>query len=359
MNANEVIANKAIEFAGGAKLNKTPILPVEDINKSQSLNDVFSTSMHIAASMQLRNELIPTLKKLRNSFESKALEFKSVIKIGRTHSMDSFLLTFGNEFSAFVQQLDNDLQRLEYVLEGLYELALGGAIIGTDRITIHKDFASKVVKHLSKLTKLPFKVAKNKFAALSSKDAIVFAHSELKTLATSLLKIANDLRILASGPRCGIGELILPDGDIADPIMPGKNNPIHCEILAMVCAQVFGNDTTITFAGASGHLQLNVYKPVIIYNFMQSACLLTDAIAMFDKLCVRGIKINRTSTQEHINNTMVSVKALIPQLGDDKVSQIANKAIKNNISIKNAAITLGILTDDEYDRLTFPGKMLM
>ena len=358
MNANEVIANKAIEIAGGKTLNKNPILPIEDINKSQSINDIFSTVIHIAAAMELKNELYPAVKKLRNSLDNKANEFKFILKVGRTHSMDSFLLTFGDEFSGYVNQLDNDLKRIDIVLNELLELAFGGTIIGTDRITIHKDFSKKVIKELYKLTKIPFKATKNKFAALSSKDALVFAHSELKTLATSLYKIANDLKVLASGPRCGIGELILPECDTIDPIMPGKNNPVHCEIVSMVCSQVFGNDYTITFAASQGHLELNTFKPVIIYNFIQSSRLLTDVCNMFEKLCIKGIKINRVNTQAHINNTMVTVKALIPQIGEDKTTLIANKAMKNNISIKEAAITLGILNEDEYDRLTFPSKLI-
>jgi fumarate hydratase class II len=358
MNANEVIANRALDLIGGKKLNNNFIDPVEDINKSQSSNDAFSIAIHIAAALSIKNDLLPAAKKLRNAFEAKSKEFANIVKVGRTHSMDSFLLTFGEEFAAYVNQLDNDIERMEYGLKELYDLALGTMIVGTDRVIIHKEFPNKVAKQLQKLTKLPFKVAKNKLATLSSKNALVFTHSTMKLFASTLFKIANDIRILASGPRCGIAELILPEADTADPIMPGKNNPIPSEIVAMVTAQVFGNDTTIEFAGANGHLELNVYMPVIIYNFLQTSNLLANTCSMFEKLCVKGIKINRTMNTAHIYNTLVTIKELVPQIGNENSTNIANLAIKENISIKDAAIKLGLIDADEFDRITSPKKYL-
>ncbi len=357
MNVNEVIANRAITLSGSKSANAI-IDPVQDINKSQSSNDAFSIAMHIAAALTMKNNLIPVAKKLRNSLETKADEFKNIVKVGRTHSMDAFLLTFYDEFTAYVHQLDNDIERMEFALNGLYDLSLGTTIIGTDRVTIHKDFPTKVVKQLQKLTKLPFRIAPNKLSMLSSKNQLVFAHSTLRVFAATLFKIANDMRILASGPRCGIGELILPVVDTIDPSMPGKNNPIPSEIVAMITAQVFGNDTTIQFAGANGELELNVYMPVIIYNFQQSANLLSDTCSMFDKQCIRGIKVNRTKNEEHLSNTIVTIKALDPHIGSDNADAIAKLAIKEDISIKDAAVKLKLVKEDEFDRITHPDKYI-
>ena len=357
MNVNEVIANRALALAGGNKSKKN-IDPIEDINKSQSSNDAFSIAMNIAAASVMKNDLLPAIKKLRNALEIKSNEFANIIKVGRTHSMDAFLLTFEDEFAAYVKQLDNDINRLEYAIDGLYDLSLGTMIVGTDRVTIHKDFPNKVVKQLQKLTKLPFRVAKNKLAVLASKDAIMFAHSTIRLLASTLFKIANDIRLLASGPRCGIAELILPESDTIGPTIPGKNNPIPSEIVAMVTAQVFGNDTTIQFAGANGELQLNVYMPVIIYNFLQSAKLLTDTCIMFEKNCIKGIQINRIMNTQHLNNTLVTIRELEPQIGFDNSDKIAKLAIKENISIKEAAIKLKLFKEDEFDRISYPERYL-
>lgn len=358
MNANEVIANRAIEISGGKLGSKTPIHPNDDVNKSQSTNDTFPTAMHIAAATELRGKLIPAVRKLRNTLANKSKEFEPIIKVGRTHFMDAVPLSLGQEFSGYVQQLDNNLERLEYSLYGLYELALGGTAVGTG-LNTHKDFAEKVAKHISKLTKIPFITAPNKFEALAAKDAVVFAHGAIKTLAASLMKIANDIRLLASGPRCGIGEIILPENEPGASIMPGKVNPTQSEAMTMVCAQVFGNDTTINFAGASGHFELNVFMPVIAYNFMQSLGLLADSCLMFEKYCIRGIKPNKPIIQNYLARNLMLVTALNPHIGYDNAAKIAMQAHKNNITLREAAVKLGFLKGDEFDRYVKPEKMIV
>ena len=357
MNVNEVIANRAVMLSGG-KSSNTIIDPLKDINKSQSSNDAFSIAMHIAAALTMKNNLISAAKKLHSSLEKKAEEFKNIVKVGRTHSMDSFLLTFGDEFTAYVHQLSNDIERMEFAINGLYDLPLGTMVIGTDRVTIHKDIPVKVLKHIQKITKLPFRISHNKLSMLSSKDKLVFAHTTMRMFAATLFKIANDIRLLASGPRCGIGELKLPVVDINDSAMPGKNNPIASEIVAMITAQVFGNDATIQFANANSELELNVYMPVIIFNFLQSANLLSDTCSMFDKKCIRGIEINRIKNTEHLYNTLVTIKELDPHIGTDNADNIAKLAIKENISIKDAAIKLKLVKEDKFDMITHPEKYI-
>ncbi|MCL2039695.1 MAG: lyase family protein [Bacteroidetes bacterium] len=357
MNVNEVIANRAI-FLSGGNSSSTIIDPVNDINKSQSSNDAFSIAMHIAAALTMKNNLIPAAKKLQNSLEKKAEEFKNIVKVGRTHSMDSFLLTFGEEFTAYVHQINNDIERMEFALNGIYDLPIGTMVIGTDRIAIHKDIPIKVLKQLQKLTKIPFRIAPNKLSMLSSKDKLVFAHSTMRIFSATLFKIANDMRVLASGPRCGIGELILPIADTNDPSMPGKYNPIPSEIVAMITAQVFGNDATIQFSAANTDLELNVYMPVIIFNFLQSANLLSDTCSMFDKKCIRGVEINRNRNTEHLYNTLVTIKELDPHIGRVNADNIAKLAIKENISIKDAAIKLKLVKEDKFDIITHPEKYI-
>ena len=350
INVNEVIVNRALNIVGekvrAKKTINNPIDPIEDVNKSHTSNDAFSIAIHIAAASTMKNDLIPAAKKLRNSLDAKSKEFANVIKVGRTHSMDAFLFTFGEELAGYVQLLDNEIERMEHSIDVLCELALGTMVIGDDRTTIPKEFPSKVAKQLQKITKLPVRVARNKLAVLSSKDALMFAHSTIRLFASTLLKIANDIRILASGPRCGIGELTLPQ-NIDEPIMTGH---IPNEITAMVCAQVFGNDTTIQFAGTSGELELNVYMPVIIYNFLQSATLLTDTSIMFEKQCIKGIKINRTKNTQHTYNTLVTIRELEPQVGIENCKSIVKFAIKEDITIKDAATKLGFIKEDEFER---------
>ncbi|MGB9770375.1 MAG: class II fumarate hydratase [Candidatus Kapaibacteriota bacterium] len=357
MNVNEVISNRAIELAGGELGSKKPIHPNDDVNKSQSSNDTFPTAMHIAAAEVLNHQLLPAVANLRNTLKQKSEEFKDLIKIGRTHLMDAVPLTLGQEFSGYVQQLDNAIERIHLVLPGLYELAIGGTAVGTG-LNTHPEFAERVAKKVEELTGLPFVSAPNKFEALAAHDALVFAHGALKTLASSLMKIANDIRWLASGPRCGLREITIPENEPGSSIMPGKVNPTQSEAMTMVAVQVFGNDATINFAGASGNFELNVFKPVIIYNFLQSARLLADTCTMFNQHCAVGIEPVKERLQYYVNNSLMLVTALNPFIGYDNAAKIAKYAYQNNTTLKEAAVKLGLLTEEQFDQIVRPEKML-
>ncbi len=357
MNTNEVIANRAIEMAGGKLGSKDPIHPNDDVNKAQSSNDTFPTAMHIAAVEEIHRRLIPMVTKLRDALAEKAEEFKDIVKIGRTHLMDAVPLTLGQEFSGYVQQLTNGLARIHGCLPRLSELALGGTAVGTG-LNTHPDFAELAAQKISEITGLKFKSAPNKFEALAAHDAIVETSGVLKTIAASLMKIANDIRWLASGPRCGIGEITLPANEPGSSIMPGKVNPTQAEAMTMVCTQVMGNDTTINFAGASGNFELNVYKPVMIYNLLQSIRLISDACESFTDKAVVGIKPNRENIKKHLENSLMLVTALNPYIGYDNAAKIAKKAYAENKTLKEAAVELGILTAEQFDEYVRPEKMI-
>jgi fumarate hydratase, class II len=356
MNANEVISNRAIEMAGGELGSKTPIHPNDDVNMSQSSNDTFPTAMHIAAARAI-HDLLPSVKALRDALDRKAEEFTDIVKIGRTHLQDAVPLTLGQEFSGYVAQLDDGLRRLEEALPGLYELAIGGTAVGTG-LNAPKGFAAKVAAKIAELSGLPFTAARNTFAALASHDAIVHTHGAVKTLAVSLMKIANDIRWLGSGPRSGLGELELPENEPGSSIMPGKVNPTQSEALTMVCTQVFGNDVTITTAGSQGNFELNVFKPVMIRNFLHSTRILTDACRTFREFCVEGLRPNRERIAELVDRSLMLVTALSPKIGYDKAAEIAKKAHQEGTTLKEAALELGYLTEAEYDDLVRPEKMV-
>ncbi len=357
MNTNEVIANRAIEMAGGVLGSKDPIHPNDDVNKAQSSNDTFPTAMHIAAVEQIVHRLIPAITELRDALAEKSEEFKDIVKIGRTHLMDAVPLTLGQEFSGYVQQLTNGLKRIEGALPRLKELALGGTAVGTG-LNTHPDFAELAAKKISEITGLDFKSAPNKFEALAAHDAIVEASGVMKTLAASLMKIANDIRWLASGPRCGIGEISLPANEPGSSIMPGKVNPTQSEAMTMVCVQVMGNDAAINFAGASGNFELNVFKPVLIYNLLQSIKLLADASESFTRKAVVGIKPNKEKIDYFLHNSLMLVTALNPVIGYDNAAKIAKKAHAENKTLKEAAIELGLLTAEEFDKIVRPEEMI-
>ena len=357
MNVNEVISNRAIEMAGGVIGSKKPIHPNDDVNKAQSSNDTFPTAMHIAAVEEIHGNLIPMVTKLRDAFAKKAEEFKDVIKIGRTHLMDATPLTLGQEFSGYVQQLTNGLERINNCLPRLYELALGGTAVGTG-LNTHPEFAVKSAAMIAELTGKPFVSARNKFEALATHDALVEAHGVLKTLAASLMKIANDIRWLGSGPRSGIGELLLPENEPGSSIMPGKVNPTQSEAMTMVCAQVFGNDTTVNIGGASGNFELNVFKPVIIFNVLQSIKLISDACDSFTEHCVEGIEANTLNIKKHLENSLMLVTSLNPHIGYDNAAKVAKKALKENKTLKEAAVELGLLTPEKFDEVVRPEKMI-
>ena len=357
MNANEVISNRAIELAGGTMGSKKPIHPNDDVNKAQSSNDTFPTAMHIAAVEEIHRRLIPMLTKLRDALAVKSKEFQDVIKIGRTHLMDATPLTLGQEFSGYVQQLTNGLERINGALPRLYELALGGTAVGTG-LNTHPDFAVSAAKKISEITGKPFMSARNKFESLAAHDALVEFHGVLKTLAASLMKIANDIRWLGSGPRSGIGELLLPENEPGSSIMPGKVNPTQCEAMTMVCAQVFGNDVAVTFGGASGNFELNVFKPVIIFNVLNSIRLLSDACESFTDHCVAGIEANRTNIKKNLENSLMLVTALNPHIGYDNAAKVAKKAHKEHTTLKEAAVALGLLTPEKFDEIVRPEKMI-
>ncbi len=356
MNTNEVISNRAIEIAGGVMGSKDPVHPNDDVNMSQSSNDTFPTAMHIAASEMIVNRLIPAVTTLRNALEQKQEEFNDIVKIGRTHLQDAVPLTLGQEFSGYVSQLNEALAAVNDVLPHLYRLALGGTAVGTG-LNTHPEFAGKAAIHIADLTGLPFVSAPNKFSALAANDAIVLASGVLKTLACALMKIANDVRWLASGPRCGIGELILPANEPGSSIMPGKVNPTQCEAMTMVCVQVMGNDAAIGFAGSQGNFELNVYKPVMIYNLIQSIYLLADSCISFTDHCVTGIKPNKPKIQEYVQNSLMLVTALNQVIGYDKAAQIAKKAYHDGSSLKEACLQLGFLKPEEFDQAVNPTNM--
>ena len=356
MNANEVISNRAIEITGGVLGSKKPIHPNDDVNMSQSSNDTFPTAMHIAAASRVAEVLIPAVERLRDAIDAKAKSFAKVVKIGRTHLMDATPLTVGQEMSGWVSQLDRDVERLKMVLPGLYELAIGGTAVGTG-LNAHPEFAERAAKKIAELTGQPFKSHPNKFAALSAHDEIVFASGALKTLAASLMKIANDVRWLASGPRAGFGELILPENEPGSSIMPGKVNPTQSEAMTMVAVQVFGNDAAIGFAGSQGNFQLNVFKPVMIHNFLNSVRLLADACRSFVDHCVNGMELDMDRIAANVKNSLMLVTALSPKIGYDKAAEIAHKAHQQHISLREAALKLGYLSAEEFDELVKPEKM--
>jgi fumarate hydratase, class II len=356
MNANEVISNRAIEIAGGEMGSKKPIHPNDDVNMSQSSNDTFPTAMHIAAASRVAEDLIPEVERLRDAISAKARKFADVVKIGRTHLMDATPLTVGQEMSGWASLLDRDIERLKEVLPGLYDLAIGGTAVGTG-INAHPEFAERAAAKIAGLTGLPFKSHPNKFAALSAHDELVFASGALKTLGASLMKIANDIRWLASGPRAGLGELTLPENEPGSSIMPGKVNPTQSEAVTMVAVQVFGNDAAIGFAGSQGNFELNVFKPVIIHNFLHSVRLLTDACRSFGDHCVNGMEVDFQRIEQYVKNTLMVVTALNPRIGYDKAAEIAKKAHKERTSLREAALKLGYLSEKEFDEIVRPENM--
>ncbi len=357
MNANEVISNRAIELVGGVMGTKNPIHPNDDVNKAQSSNDTFPTAMHIAVVEETHRRLLPMIKKLRDALQKKSEEFKDVVKIGRTHLMDATPLTLGQEFSGYVAQLNHGIERIEGANPGIYELALGGTAVGTG-LNTHPDFSIKAAEKISGLTGKPFKSAGNKFEALATHDALVEFSGALNTLAASLMKIANDIRWLGSGPRSGIGELHLPENEPGSSIMPGKVNPTQCEAMTMVCVQVFGNHTAVTIGGASGNFELNVFKPVIIFNVLNSIRLLSDACESFTDHCVIGIEANRSNIQKHVENSLMLVTALNPHIGYDNAAKVAKKAYQENITLKEAVVKLGLLTTQQFDQIVRPEDMI-
>ena len=356
MNSNEVIANRGIELAGGVIGSKDPVHPNDHVNMGQSSNDTFPTAMHIAAVESIREALIPSLVVLTKSFRNKSAEFKDIIKIGRTHLMDATPLTLGQEFSGYTTQLEYALDRINGCMPRMYQIALGGTAVGTG-LNSHRAFPEKVAKQIADITGCPFVTAPNKFESLAAHDAIVEASGVLKTIACSLMKIANDIRWLGSGPRCGIGEIILPANEPGSSIMPGKVNPTQSEAMTMVAAQVIGNDTAINIGGSSGNFELNVFKPVMIYNLLQSIRLLADSSRSFNDHCVVGIEPNKTQIEKHINGSLMLVTALNPHIGYDNAAKVAKKAYQENTTLKESAVTLGLLTGEEFDEKVRPEKM--
>jgi fumarate hydratase class II len=356
MNVNEVISNRAIELAGGVMGSKKPIHPNDDVNLSQSSNDTFPTAMHIAAAERVKKALIPAIQQVHEAIAAKASEYANVVKIGRTHLQDAVPLTFGQEFGGWASLLDRDVRRLEQALDGLYDLAIGGTAVGTG-LNAHPEFAERAARKIAELTGLPFRSHPNKFAALSAHDEIVFAQGALETLAASLMKISNDIRWLASGPRCGLGELSIPENEPGSSIMPGKVNPTQCEAMTMVCAQVHGATAAVGFAGSQGNFELNVFKPVIIYNFLHSVTLIADACHGYVEYMVKGIAVDRAKVAWYVNNSLMLVTALAPKVGYDKCAQIAHTAHVDASSLREAALKLGYLTGEEFDQLARPEKM--
>jgi fumarate hydratase class II len=355
MNANEVISNRAIEIAGGEMGSKKPIHPNDHVNMSQSSNDTFPTAMHIAAAEQM-NRLIPEVERLRAAIDAKAREYADVVKIGRTHLQDATPLTVGQEFGGWASLLERDIERLKAVLPGLYDLAIGGTAVGTG-LNSHPEFAERAAAKIAELTGLPFASHPNKFAALSAHDELVFASGALKTLAASLMKIANDIRWLGSGPRCGLGELVLPENEPGSSIMPGKVNPTQSEAMTMVAVQVMGNDAAIGFAGSQGNFELNVFNPVMIHNLLHSIRLMKDACRGFVEFCVEGLELNRARVEEHLRNSLMLVTALNPHVGYDNAAKIAKHAHKRGISLRESAAELGLLTPEQFDSLVKPEEM--
>ncbi|PIS09966.1 MAG: class II fumarate hydratase [Bdellovibrio sp. CG10_big_fil_rev_8_21_14_0_10_47_8] len=356
MNANEVIANRAMTMMG-VKLPSKEIHPNDDVNKGQSSNDTFPTAMHIAVADQVYHRLIPMLEKMHQVLVKKQNEFKDVVKIGRTHLMDATPLTLGQEFSGYATQMKHSLQRVKNTLPHLHELAIGGTAVGTG-LNTHPQFAVEVAKAIASETKIPFVSAENKFEALATHDALVEVSGALKGIACSLMKIANDIRLLGSGPRCGIGELNLPENEPGSSIMPGKVNPTQSEAMTMVCAQVIGNDMAVAVGGATGHFELNVFKPVIVFNVLNSVRLLADACESFTDHCLVGIQANKTQIKKHLDNSLMLVTALNPHIGYDKSAQIAKTAHKNGTTLKEEAVKLGFLTAEQFDQYVRPETMI-
>ncbi|HEY7099009.1 MAG TPA: class II fumarate hydratase [Terriglobales bacterium] len=356
MNVNEVISNRGIEIAGGEMGSKKPVHPNDDVNMSQSSNDTFPTAMHIAAADRVKNALIPAIQEVRDAIAAKAREFDNIVKIGRTHLQDAVPLTVGQEFGGWASLLDRDIKRLEQVLDGLYDLAIGGTAVGTG-LNTHPEFAERAAKKISELTGLPFRSHPNKFAALSAHDELIFAQGALETLSASLMKISNDIRWLASGPRCGLGELSIPENEPGSSIMPGKVNPTQCEAMTMVCSQVHGATAAIGFAGSQGNFELNVFKPVIIYNFLHSVTLIADACHGYVEYMIKGIEVDRAKVDWYVKNSLMLVTALAPKVGYDKAAQIAHTAHVEHTSLREAALKLKHLTEEEFDKLMKPEKM--
>ena len=356
MNVNEVISNRAIEILGGKKGSKTPVHPNDHVNKSQSTNDVFPTAMHIAITMETKYKLIPSLLLLNKELKKKVSEFKRIVKIGRTHLQDATPLTLGQEFSGYQTQIEQGITRIKSSLEEIYYLAQGGTAVGTG-INTKKNFDKKIINEINKQTKQNFKPAINKFAALAAHDAVVNFSGALNTLAVSLTKIANDIRFLGSGPRAGYGELILPSNEPGSSIMPGKVNPTQSEAVTMVCAKVMGNHSGITIAGSSGHFELNVFKPLIADNVLQSIDLLSDSIKNFSNYCVKGIKADKKKIKEYLDNSLMMVTALAPYIGYDNASNIAKRALKNNTKLKEETIKSGLINEKDYNKIIDPIKL--
>jgi fumarate hydratase, class II len=357
MNANEVIANRAIEMLGGVMGTKTPVHPNDHVNMSQSSNDTYPTAMHVAAAAQVVHALLPALHHLHQALAAKQEEFKSIIKIGRTHAQDATPLTLGQEFSGYAAQVASSIKRIELTLPGIYELAQGGTAVGTG-LNAPVGFAELVAERIAAITGLPFVTAPNKFEALAAHDALVFGHGGLNSTAAALFKIANDIRLLASGPRSGLGELSLPENEPGSSIMPGKVNPTQCEAMTMVCTQVFGNQTTVTMAGASGHFELNVFNPVMAYNFLQSVQLLADASVSFTDHCVVGIEARVDNIKASLERSLMLVTALAPTIGYDAAAKIAKTAHKNGTTLREEAVGGGYVTNEEFDALVRPEKMI-
>jgi len=357
MNANEVISNRAIQRSGGVMGSKSPIHPNDDVNKSQSSNDVFPTAMHVAAALQIEGYLLPRVRALRGTFSAKSEAFKDVVKIGRTHLQDATPLTLGQEISGYVAQLDAGIGALERALPGLRELALGGTAVGTG-LNAPPEYPARAAAKIAELTGAPFVTAPNKFQALASHDALLLAHGALRTLAASLFKIANDVRWLASGPRCGIGEITIPENEPGSSIMPGKVNPTQCEAMTMLCGQVLGNDVAIGVGGASGNFELNVFKPLIIHNALQSIRLLADGCASFDEHCARGIEPHRERIARNLRESLMLVTALNPHVGYDAAAAIAKRAHAEGTTLREAAIALGLLTGERFDEIVRPEQMI-
>ena len=357
MNVNEVIANRAIEILGGKKGTKKPVHPNDHVNRSQSTNDVFPTAMHIAIALQTRDALIPSLNLLNNELKKKVKQFNKIVKIGRTHLQDATPLSLGQEFSGYQSQLEKSIERIKNALKEIYYLAQGGTAVGTG-INTKKNFDKKIVNEIKKITKLPFKPAKNKFAALAAHDSIVNFSGTLNTTAVCLMKIANDIRFLGSGPRAGYGELILPENEPGSSIMPGKVNPTQCEAVTMVCVKVIGNHNGITMAGSHGHFELNVFKPLIIHNILQSIKILSDSTKSFGKYCIAGLKADKNRIKTLLDNSLMLVTALTPKIGYDNAAKIAKRALKNKTTLRHETLKTGLINEKEYDKVINPKKMI-
>ena len=357
MNVNEVIANRAIEILGGTKGTKKPVHPNDHVNKSQSTNDVFPTAIHISVAEETTKKLLPSLSLLEKELQKKTKDFKNIVKIGRTHLQDATPLSLGQEFSGYHEQIKKSIERIKLALKDIYFLAQGGTAVGTG-INSKKNFDKKIVNEISKFTKLPFKPAPNKFAELAAHDAVVNFSGTLNTCAVALMKISNDIRFLGSGPRAGYGELLLPENEPGSSIMPGKVNPTQCEAVTMVCVKVIGNHNGITIAGTHGHFELNVFKPLIAHNVLQSIDILADSVKNFSLFCVKGIKANKRKIKEHLDNSLMLVTALAPKIGYDNAAKIAKTALKKNTTLREEALKSGLIKETEYDKIVDPKKMI-